>query len=253
VRSYREIPSRLVAVMGKRSVEEMAIRPKAFAKKFLRSVRLPHQADVIEKFNYLYYHGTAGQPIFSNMQWFGVNILKCPTDLFIYQEILNRTQPEVIVECGVRHGGSSLYLAHLCDIIGKGRIIGCDITLKDVAAKTRNHPRVTLHEGSSTAPAIVEKISAECAGKRTMVILDSDHSEKHVTAELAAYSPLVTKGCYLVVEDTNVNGHPAHRDHGPGPYEAVQKFLKNQSGFKVDTDCERLLLTFNPSGYLLKV
>jgi len=83
-----------------------------------------------------------------------------------------------------------------------------------------------------------------------MVILDSDHREGHVFDEIAAYSPLVHVGDYLVVEDTNVNGHPAFADYGPGPMEAVTKFLAGNDEFEIDRRCERLLLTFNPRGYL---
>lgn len=227
-------------------------RARSLAKKVLRSARLPRHADVIEKFNYIYYHGTAGQAPFSTMTWFGVDILKCPQDLFVYQEILTRTRPDVIVECGVRFGGSSLYLAHLCDLLGHGEVLGVDITLANVHERTRAHPRVRLTEGSSTDPVVARGIAERCAGKRTMVILDSDHTEAHVTKELGLYAGLVSPGCYLVVEDTNVNGHPAFPDHGPGPYEAVQRFLRKNGQFRVDRDCERLLLTFNPSGYLVR-
>jgi cephalosporin hydroxylase len=219
----------------------------------LRSVRFPKQGSIIDQFTYLYYHGTAGVMPFATTTWFGVNTLKCPQDTWIYQEILYRTQPEVIVECGVRHGGSSLYLAHMCDLLGKGEIIGCDITLALVENKVRSHPRITLIEGSSTDPKVVAQIQQRCAGRRTMVILDSDHSEAHVTNELRAYAGMVSRGCYLIVEDTIVNGHPALPDHGPGPWEATQKFLKETDGWKVDKDCERLLVTFNRSGYLLRL
>ncbi len=226
---------------------------KALTKKARGSVRHLQRSYVVDEFNYLYYHGVNGVQPFSTMSWFGVEALKCPADMWIYQELLYRTTPDVIVECGVRFGGSSLYLAHLCDLLGKGRVIGCDIALSAVHDKTRSHPRIKLFEGSSTDPAMVERIVRECAGQRTMVILDSDHSERHVTAELEAYSPLVSQGCYLIVEDTNVNGHPAFPTHGPGPYEAVHKFLAKNTGWKVDKDCERLLVTFNPSGYLLRI
>jgi cephalosporin hydroxylase len=81
-------------------------------------------------------------------------------------------------------------------------------------------------------------------------VLDSDHACEHVLAELEAYGPLVTPGCYLIVEDTNVNGHPVLAEHGPGPAEAVETFLATGAIFDVDRDRERLLLTFNPGGYL---
>ena len=83
-----------------------------------------------------------------------------------------------------------------------------------------------------------------------MVVLDSNHSRDHVLRELEVYGPLVTPGCYLVVEDTNVNGHPVLPDHGPGPMEAVEEFLATTDDFEVDRGRENRLLSFNPSGYL---
>ena len=85
---------------------------------------------------------------------------------------------------------------------------------------------------------------------RVMVVLDSDHSRGNVANELALYGPLVTPGQYLVVEDTNVNGHPVMPDHGPGPYEAVQEFLYDHRDFHADLERERLLFTQNPGGWL---
>jgi cephalosporin hydroxylase len=86
-----------------------------------------------------------------------------------------------------------------------------------------------------------------------MVILDSDHSKSHVLAELRAYSPFVSVGNYLVVEDTNVNGHPAYPGFGEGPWEAVNEFLSGQDAFEVDRTREKFFLTFNPGGYLKRV
>ena len=68
------------------------------------------------------------------------------------------------------------------------------------------------------------------------------------------YIEFVTHGSYIIVEDTNVNGHPSFASHGPGPWEAVDEFLNGESShyFEVDRSKERFLLTFNPRGYLRK-
>ena len=96
-------------------------------------------------------------------------------------------------------------------------------------------------------------MTARAAGKNVLVILDSDHSRDHVLAEMRAYAPLVPLGGYLIVEDTNVNGHPVARKHGPGPKEAVDAFLATNDEFVVDHDREKFRVTFNPGGYLRRV
>ena len=207
---------------------------------------------LVDQFNRLYYDGPNNKPLFTTTTWLGVPTYKCPTDVWVYQEILYRTKPDVILETGVFHGGSTLYLASLCDLLGHGQVVACDISLGKVFPQVISHPRIQLFESSSVDLQFIEKLKTMCEGKRVMVILDSDHTEKHVSEELRLYSQLVTPGCYLICEDTNVNGHPSFPTFGPGPYEAVQKFLSETKGWKVDRECERLLVTFNPSGYLVK-
>ena len=213
----------------------------------------PAQLQLIDDFNRLYYHGPGGEPLYKTTSWLGVPTLKCPLDLWIYQEIIARTRPDIILETGVHCGGSTLYLAHLCDLVGRGRVVACDITLEQVHRSAWDHPRIKLLEGSSVAPHILEHMAQECVGQRTMVVLDSDHSYAHVLAEMQVYSPLVSPGCYLICEDTNVNGHPSFPQHGPGPYEAVETFISENHGWQIDEHCERLLVTFNPRGYLVRM
>jgi cephalosporin hydroxylase len=88
---------------------------------------------------------------------------------------------------------------------------------------------------------------------RVLVILDSDHRKDHVLRELEIYSDLVTSGSYLIVEDSNVNGHPVDSAFGAGPMEALREFLSNDHRFKPDLNREKFLLTFNPNGYLRKI
>jgi cephalosporin hydroxylase len=201
----------------------------------------------IDAFHRLYYGRSVAT--WGDTWWLGVKVRKCPLDLWAYQEILYDTQPDLIVETGTAEGGSALFLATLCDVLGRGEVVSVDIEPGERPA----HDRIRYLEGSSVDTAIVKSISTTARGHdRVTVILDSDHSRDHVRSELQAYSPLVTPGCHLIVEDTNVNGHPVHPRHGPGPHEAVDEFLAHHREFERDRRPERHLVTFNPGGYLLR-
>ena len=153
-----------------------------------------------------------------------------------------------MIESGTYKGGSALYFASLMDLLGKGRVITMDIY---VFPGLPNHPRITYLVGSSTAADAASRVRAQIRpGETVMVVLDSDHSRDHVLKELQTYGPLVTSGSYLIVEDTNLNGHPADPTHGPGPMEAVQAYLATTADFTPDRSREKFMLTFNPNGYL---
>jgi cephalosporin hydroxylase len=206
------------------------------------------EAWTLRRFSELYYTGpAAGARPFEDTHWMGVPALKCPLDLWVYQELLFRLRPGLIVETGTRHGGTALYLAHLCDLLGGGRVVSIDI--EDLPRP--QHPRITYLGGSSTDPALVGAVAAlREPGAGMFVILDSDHRCAHVLAELEQYGALLRAGDYLIVEDTNVNGHPVAPSHGPGPHEAVEAFLLRHPQFVRDRGCEKFLLTFNPGGFL---
>jgi cephalosporin hydroxylase len=207
---------------------------------------------VVALFHRLYYYdGLRRNGTWSDTRWLGVPTQKNPLDLWVYQEILFETRPEIVVETGTASGGSALYLASLCDLLGTGRVISVDI---DVVEGRPEHERITYLTGSSTSEEIVAKVREQAAGAASvMVVLDSDHRKGHVLDELRLYSALVTVGGYLVVEDTNINGHPVYRKFGPGPMEAVDEFLRGTSDFVIDTKREKFHMTFNPGGYLCRV
>jgi cephalosporin hydroxylase len=206
---------------------------------------------VVDEFHKLYYNARKQQRTLGNTYFFGVPTQKCPLDMWVYQEILHELRPEVVIETGTADGGSAYYMASLMDLMGMGRVISVDIEHKPERPK---HSRITYFHGSSTDKKIVEQITRDIAGvSKVMVILDSDHSRDHVLDELRLYAPLVSAGSYLIVEDTNVNGHPVRKDHGPGPMEAIQEFMRSNSEFEVDEGREKFYLTFNPGGYLHKV
>jgi cephalosporin hydroxylase len=185
----------------------------------------------------------------------GVPCQKCPFDMWVYQEIIHEIVPDLIIETGTAAGGSALYLAHLCDLMVNGSVISIDI---DGTKPRPTHPHITYLTGSSVAPGMVDRVReivARCSNAIggdpcVMVILDSDHSAKHVWAELLAYAPMVTPESYLIVEDGNVNGHPVSPGWGEGPYEAVHAWLVDHPEFEIDRSREKFGVTFNPDGYL---
>lgn len=211
--------------------------------------RVPGRRWVQDQFHRWYYG--AERQTWRNTYWRGVPVAKCPTDLWVYQELLVRLRPDLIVETGTFSGGSALFFGDVLDLVDGGEVVSIDL---DDRTTYPSHPRVSYLTGSSTAPDVVERVRALAAGRSTvLVVLDSDHRAAHVAAELDAYADLVTVGSYLVVEDTNVNGNPVVPSFGPGPAEAVADFLRRRSDFEVDADCERFGLTFNPGGWLRRV
>ena len=208
------------------------------------------QAEAVDAFHQLYYHD-AGQSTWNDTYWLGHRVFKCPMDLWIYQEILFEQKPDVIIECGTLLGGSALFFATMCDILGKGRVITIDIDPSD--GKPR-HPRLTYFQGSSTSDDIVQRVRRRIEPhEKVLVILDSDHSKDHVLNELRIYSKIVTVGSYMIVEDGNINGHPVYPDFGPGPMEAMDEFFRENRDFVVDESREKFMLTFNPRGYLRRL
>jgi cephalosporin hydroxylase len=220
--------------------------PKGLDRLYLR----PRIARLITRhFAKLYYY-RAPRTIFDR-HWLGHSALKYPTDLWVYQELMSEVRPNLLVETGTWMGGTGLYFAHICELLGEGRVISIDIEHRGPLPE---HPRLEFLRASSTAPETIDAVKSRIEpGGRVMVVLDSDHSRDHVLAELRAYAPLVTRGSYMIVEDTNVNGNPVLPDWGPGPMEAVREFLAERDDFVVDRAREDLLLTAGPSGFLRRV
>lgn len=134
------------------------------------------------QFHRLFYHSF--QKRLEATTWMGVALNKCPTDLWIYQELLHRVRPAVVVETGTAWAGGALYFAGLCELLDHGRIVTIDIA---VAEGRPDHPRITHIVGSSTAPETVDEVRRLVGDDSpVLVTLDSDHSYSHVRHELAA-------------------------------------------------------------------
>jgi cephalosporin hydroxylase len=229
---------------------------QATALRGARRLLLPMRADYRRRFamslrRWLPYHQT--DIVFGNCQWMGARAHKNPMDAWIYQEILWEVKPEVVVEIGSCYGGTTLFLSHMLDLIGKGTVVSVDIDRSKFAVE---HPRIIQVTGDSGAPEIVARVTALCAGKSTLVIHDGDHRMDPVLRDLRAYAPLVSPDSYLIVEDGVMDLFRPGDGIGtfsPGPLPAIEMFLRERPDFAVDASRERYLLTYNPRGFLKRV
>lgn len=206
-----------------------------------------------------------------NFSWLGRPIIQYPQDIVAMQELIWKTQPDLIIETGIAHGGSLIFSASMLELNAicggnpDASVLGIDI---DIRAHNRveiqKHPlyrRIAMIEGSSIDPAVIEQVHAAAKGKTSVLVcLDSNHTHDHVLAELEAYAGLTTVSSYCVVFDTFIEDVPAGSypdrpwDKGANPKTAVQEWLKSHPEFEIDTSIdERLLISVAPHGYLKRV
>ena len=206
-----------------------------------------------------------------NFSWLGRPIIQYPQDMIAMQELIWSIQPDLIIETGIAHGGSLIFSASMlelnaiCGGCQDAEVLGLDI---DIRAHNREaieaHPmfkRISMIQGSSIAPEIIEQVKAKAKGKqKILVCLDSNHTHDHVLAELKAYAPLTSVDSYCVVFDTVIEDLPADmfgdRPWGVGnnPKTAVWEYLKNHLEFAINKSMQyKLLITVAPDGYLKPV
>ena len=197
------------------------------------------------------------------MEWFGVPIIQTAEDVVLMQELIFMVKPDSIIETGIAHGGSLIFYASMCELLGKGQVIGVDIDIRSHNKKViESHPlfsRITLIEADSISDRTLHSIRELVPeGSKTIVCLDSNHYKDHVLAELNLYKQFLTVGSYFVVFDTVTSALAAqgvcdasYVDNGP--MEAVKDFLKQNDGFIIDKQFNKLYTSTGPNGYLRRL
>lgn len=180
--------------------------------------------------------------------WLGRPIIQQPEDMFRTQELIYNIRPDYIIETGIAHGGSLIYYASLCDLIGKGEVIGIDIEIRPHNRKAIEshdfYQYITMLEGDSVDPKIIEKIK-EIVHKnylqpKIIVILDGDHTKDHVLQELKLYSQFVSIDSYIIACDGYikelVTGGPRSEPdwYHNNPRRAAIEFVKDNPNFILD-------------------
>lgn len=197
--------------------------------------------EITDLFKKIYHHAIKKQ---NYVRWKGIAVLKLPQDLALYQKVIWENKPDFIIETGTKWGGATTFFADMCELNNHGHVISVDIAPR----ATPEHKRITYLKGDSKSKEIIEKIKSIVGNKTVMVILDSYHGERHVKWELHRYSPLVTTGQYLVVEDCL-----SSQGEWTGPGRARDWFLKRTKRFKLDNIHETYLIGLSMWGWLKKL
>lgn len=191
-----------------------------------------------------------------SIDWMGIPTRKMLSDIWVYQELIFETKPDLVIEIGSFYGGSTLFLAQMLELIGQGEVLSLDVSHDYFLAE---HPRIRKITGDCSDPKVLEQARALAAGKKVMVIHDGDHTSQAVARDLRLYADLVTPGMYLVIEDGAVdllnpklsklgNAYP-----DGGPLKAAREVYEEMKDrFDIDMRRERFLLTTNPQGYWLR-
>jgi cephalosporin hydroxylase len=216
-----------------------------------------------------------------NFTWLGRPIIQFPQDIVGVQELIWETKPDLIVETGIAHGGSltlsasMLALLDLCEAVETGRlmnpsesrrrVLGIDVDIRaHNRAAIEAHPMagwIEMVEGSSLDPQVIAQVASRAAGyRKIMVLLDSNHTHRHVLAELEAYARLVCAGGYCLVFDTCIEEMPPDLSsdrpwgQGNGPKGAVVEFLNGHPEFEIASElADKLSITVMPGGVLKRV
>lgn len=205
-----------------------------------------------------------------SFSWLGRPVIQLPEDMLRLQEVIYRIKPDVIIESGVAHGGGLVFYADLCKAMGKGRVVGIDIEIRPHNRKAIEEHElseyITLIEGSSIDPLVVEKVKAQIRpGANVVIFLDSCHEKAHVLAELNAYAPFVSKGSYIVAMDgimEQLVGAPRTQQDWSwnNPKKAALEFVEKNPDFIIEEPpflfnegniTERV--TYWPSGFIKRL
>lgn len=199
-------------------------------------------------------------------KWLGVPIIRLPEDIMVQQEIIWTIKPDLVIEVGVARGGGLILNASLLELAEADvRVVGVDNKIFEhtrvAIANSRFSSGISLIEGDSVSSEVLEQVSRFTRhSKKTLLILDSDHSEDHVFRELSAYAPLLPSGSVIIVCDTLIDELPAKTyrnrswSNGKGPLAAIKKYLdqNNDLGWYAQDLTRSLILSEIRDGILIK-
>lgn len=199
---------------------------------------------------YAHWYGFAPRELWQTMTWRGVPALKTPSDLWIYQELLTKIRPGLIIEFGSNIGGTAVFLGDVLTLLDVPKAKVLTIDVKDYEGRTPHRRVIYLQGNPATEEAVMDIVSLAVTHSQgpVLIIEDADHTYETSAKLLELYSPLVTPGSYYVVEDTGLGYYDD--EPLPGVARAVLEFVNTHPEFSVDWECERFGHTIAHGGFL---
>ena len=200
----------------------------------------------------------------------GVPMAKFPEDLRTYERILWERAPRIVVEVGVQHGGSTLWLRDRLLDFQRYRggpapsLVAVDVDLSLARKRFDEMPPeatagIELLEGDiHDAATVATIVQAVPRGAEVLVIEDAAHDLATTSAALQGLAPLIQPGGYYVVEDTYVDIEPLRVNEAGfrGAGIAVAEWLAGDPlgrQFRRRPDLQPYGLTCHPGGILQRV
>ena len=206
---------------------------------------VPIAENLAESFVDAFWHSQAAH----TAEWLGRRTHRPPTDLHVLQELICELEPGWIIETRTGAGGRALFLASICELIGKGRVLSIDA---QPLTDRPEHELITYLTGDPAEDSTASE-AREILGEdpRALLILGAAASQPLIDA-FSKLSPFVPVGSYVVFEDTILEGNPVWPAFGSGPGAAAAR-ITDLGDFIVDPERERFGLTFSPGGFLKRV
>ena len=195
--------------------------------------------------------------VWKSTTFLGLPCLKSVSDMWGYQEIISRLKPDLIIEFGTFSGASALYFSIIKQSVNpNGIVLTVDTDHSNVPPMLMQSQAIKFMTCSSTSPEVADRITKlqqEFPGP-IFSILDSDHSKEHVLNEMLSLRNILKPGDYMVIEDSNINGHPVYPEFGDGPMEAILAYQEMYpDDYESDKESEdKFGFTFAPCGFLVR-
>ena len=182
--------------------------------------------------------------VMKQVHYRGIPTWKNVFDLWVIQEIIHETQPEMVVEIGSKFGGTTLWLSDVMKSVAPGSVVSVDLKRPRI-----DFPENVEHiEGNSIAPETIAQVQSLCADHRTMVMADGNHAAKHVLTSSCLW-PDGCAGMSLRRRRWNRRRDGLAKIHAR-PACGRAAFLAESSDFEIDREREKFILTYAAAGFL---